>query len=214
MQLKMIKYESNTQRERFIKQGGASLWWTYTLSSVLHSAGCVIKPKGNSSSFVGFERIYLEPLKVNFKNIDSMFSQAPNNPQNSVHLHNLKAGDALGKEWPSCSSWPTQSQAEFPGWLVSVSWLPLPGGGSHPVQTAADTDSGCFTWTLAEKLIHPLIVSVRAVEPPLLLLHPQLQPSHLWGWCLKQKKKSIKIDFIHENDGIMYFTCLLIAFSV
>lgn len=44
------------------------------------SAGCVIKPKGNISSFVGFERINLEPLKVNFKTIGSMFSQTPNDP--------------------------------------------------------------------------------------------------------------------------------------
>lgn len=74
------------------------------------SAGCVIKPKGNISSFFGFERIGLEPLKVNFKNIGPMFSQAPNNPQNSVHLPSLKAGDTRGKEWPLCSSWPTQAQ--------------------------------------------------------------------------------------------------------
>lgn len=99
------------------------------------SAGCVIKPKGNISSFVGFERMGLEPLKVNFKNICSVFSQAPNIPQNPVHFHSLGIAEGV-----TMVQLPTNtSPAELPGWGLSLGFL-CTLGGCHPVQTAADTD--------------------------------------------------------------------------
>lgn len=189
----MIKYESNTQRERFIKQGGASLWWTYTLSSVLHS-----QPKGNISSFVGFERIDLEPLKVNFKNIGCMFSQAPNNPQNSVHFHSLKAGATVGNEWPLCSSWPTPSQAQFPGLELSPGFLYL-REGCHPVPTAADAGFWVFHLDTCWKLAPPPPHWVRrscgattAAAAPTSSAQPHV------GLKSEAEKKSMKIDFIRE----------------
>lgn len=87
--------------------------------------------------------------------------------------------------------------------------------GCHSVQTAADTDSGCFTCTLAENLLLPIIMSEGVVEPPLLLLHSASAQPHMGPiFEAKKKKKSIKIDFIHKNDGIMYLTCLLSVFIV
>lgn len=190
----MIKYESNTQRERFIKQGGASLWWTYTLSSVLHSAGCVIKPEGNISSFVGFERIDLESLKVNFKN---MFCQAPNNPQNCIHFHSLRAGGTRGKG-DDCAA-PEQHLAKLPGW--DLSWLPLGDATLSKLLLALilAVSPGHLLRTCSSLSLCHCGTTTAAAPTASAQLH--------MGLVFAAEKKSMKIDFTHGNDGIMYLTC-------
>lgn len=147
-----------------------------------------------------------------------MFSQASNNPQNSLHLHSLKAEDTLGEEWALCSSWPAHSQAEFPGWLVSVclsvSCLPLPGGGmsTHP--------NCCWHWfwvfhlDIWWKLACPPHCVSQSCGTTTASAAPTASVQPLMGLRVEAEKKSRKIDLIHENYRIVYFTCHLSVFSV
>lgn len=175
------------------------------------SAGCVIKPKGNISSFVGFERMGLEPLKVNFKNICSVFSQAPNIPQNPVHFHSL--GIAEGRSDHGAA--PDQHKPSRAPRLGFVSWLSLHVGGMSPCPNC------CWHWYF---WVFHLETCWKRAPPPHCVRRscgttpasaaPTASAQPRMGLVFEAEEMSMKINFPHEKHGIMYLTCLLSIFSV
>lgn len=137
-----------------------------------------------------------------------MFSQAPNNPQDCIHFHSLKTV-VFRKEWPPCSSWPTCSQAWFPSWGLSPGFLYLVEG--WPLSKLLPTfimgvSPGHLLQTCSSPILSQKELGNRQHLCPANCTHRFSSTTCGLTFETDGEKKSIKINFIHENYRIPVFS--------